>query len=103
MDYNDLANIMATFFGSTDNTVLRSDNYANTEIIDRVAAASSIVDDDERYAEYQDLEEQIVHKDFAWVPMYALSHTFAIGDEVKSFVPHWAGYSNFYIKDVTMN
>lgn len=103
MDYNDPANIMATFFGSTDNTVLRSDNYANTEIIDRVAAASSIVDDDERYAEYQDLEEQIVHKDFAWVPMYALSHTFAIGDEVKSFVPHWAGYSNFYIKDVTMN
>ena len=102
MDYNDPANIMVTFFGSADNAVLRSNNYKNQDIMDRVAAASSIVDDEERYAEYQALEETIVHEDFAWVPMYALSHLFAIGDEVESFVPHWAGYSNFYIKDVTM-
>lgn len=102
MDYNDPANIMATFFGSTDNVVLRSNNYADQDIINRVAAASAIVDDAERYAEYQALEEKIVHEDFAWVPMYALSHTFAIGEDVESFVPHWAGYSNFYIQDVTM-
>lgn len=102
MDYNDPANIMVTFFGSADNAVLRSNNYKNQEIMDRVAAASSIVDDAERYAEYQALEETIVHEDYAWVPMYALSHLFAIGDEVENFVPHWAGYSNFYIKDVTM-
>ena len=102
MDYNDPANIMATFFGSEDNTVLRSNNYKDTEIINRVAAASSIVDDEERYGEYQALEEKIVHEDYAWVPMYALRHTFAIGDAVESFTPHWAGYSNFYINDVTM-
>lgn len=102
MDYNDPANIMATFFGSEDNVVLRSNNYKDTDVISRVAAASSIVNDDERYAEYQNLEEKIVHEDYAWVPMYALSHMFAIGDEVESFVPHWAGYSNFHIKDVTM-
>lgn len=102
MDYNDPANIMGTFFGSADNVVLRSNNYKDQEIIDRVAAASSIVNDDERYAEYQALEEKIVHEDYAWVPMYALSHTFAIGEEVESFVPHWAGYSDLFIKDVTM-
>lgn len=102
MDYNDPANIMATLFGSEDNVVLRSNNYKDTEVISRVANASSIVDDAERYAEYQELEEKIVHEDYALVPMYALRHTFAIGDEVESFQPHWAGYSNFYIKDVVM-
>lgn len=102
LDYNDPANIMATFFGSVENTVLRSDNYQDTDVIDRVAAASAIMDDDERYAEYQALEEKIIHEDYAWVPFYALSHYFAIGDDVESFQPHWAGYSDFYIKDVVM-
>ena len=102
MDYNDPANIMVTFFGSVENTVLRSDNYKDTDVIDRVAAASTIIDDDERYAEYQALEEKIIHEDFSWVPLFSLDHYFAIGDEVESFVPHWAGYSNFFIKDVTM-
>ena len=102
MDYNDPANIMTTFFGSVENTVLRSDNYKDTAIIDRVAAAPSIINDDERYAEYQALEEKIIHEDYSWVPLFSLDHYFAIGDEVESFVPHWAGYSDFFVKDVTM-
>lgn len=102
MDYNDPANIMFTFFGNADKTKLRSLNYADTEIMDRVAAASAITDDAERMAEYQALEEKIITEDCAWVPMLGNMHLFAIGDRVESFVPYWAGYSNFYARNVTL-
>ena len=102
LDYNDPANIMGTFFGSEANVKLRSNNYKDTDVIARVGAAPSIMDDDERYAEYQALEEKIVHEDYAWVPFFALSHYFAVGDDIESFQPHWAGYSDIFIKDVVM-
>lgn len=102
MDYNDPANIMYTFFGSPEKTAIRSLNYADTSIMERVAAASGITDDGERMAEYQALEEKIVSEDAAWVPLYANTHLFALGDRVDSFVPYWAGYSNFYAADVTL-
>lgn len=102
MDYNDPANIMYTFFGSTEKTLIRSLNYADTDVMARVAAASSIVDDAERMAEYQALEEIIVVEDAAWVPLFANMHLFAIGERVEGFTPYWAGYSNFYAKDVTL-
>ncbi len=102
MDYNDPANIMYTFFGSAEKTALRSLNYANTAIMARVAAASGITDDDARMAEYQALEKTIVMDDAAWVPLFENTHLFAIGDRVQSFTPYWAGYSNFYAKDVVL-
>lgn len=102
MDYNDPANIMYTFFGSEENCVMRSVNYKDADVIARVAAASGIVDDDERYAEYQALEEKIIHEDFQWVPLYALNHLFAVGDQIESFIPHWAGYNDIIVKDVVM-
>lgn len=102
MDYNDPANIMYTFFGSPEKTLIRSLNYADTAVMERVAAASGITDDAERMAEYQALEEKIVVEDAAWVPLYANTHLFAISDRVESFVPYWAGYSNFYVSDVTL-
>ncbi len=103
MDYNDPANIMYTFFGSEEKTVLRSLNYADADIMARVAAASSITDDAERMAEYQALEEKIVMEDAAWVPLFENMHLFALGERVAEFVPYWAGYSNFYAKDVVLN
>lgn len=102
MDYNDPANIMFTFFGGPEKTSVRSLNYADTEVMARVAAASGIVDDDERMAEYQALEKKIVIDDAAWVPMLENTHLFALGERVESFVPYWAGYSNFYAKNVTL-
>lgn len=102
MDYNDPANIMFTFFGNAEKTKIRSLNYPNEEIMARVAAASGITDDDERMAEYQALEKQIVVEDAAWVPLLGNTHLFAIGERVESFVPYWAGYSNFYAKNVTL-
>ena len=102
MDYNDPANIMYTFFGSEEKTKIRSLNYADEAIMARVAAASSITDDAARMAEYQALEEKIVVEDAAWVPLLGNMHLFALGERVDSFVPYWAGYSNFYAKDVVL-
>lgn len=102
MDYNDPANIMATFFGSADKSAIRSINYYNTDVMARVSAASGIVDDDARMAEYQALEEKIVVDDAAWVPLYAKTHLFAVSDKIADFVPHWAGYSDFFVRDVTL-
>jgi ABC-type transport system substrate-binding protein len=102
MDYNDPANIMYTFFGSAEKTKLRSLNYADTAVMDRVAAASGITDENARMKEYQDLEKIIVMDDAAWVPLLENTHLFAIGDRVQSFTPYWAGYSNFYAKDVVL-
>ena len=102
MDYNDPANIMYTFFGSADKTLIRSLNYPDTEVMARVAAAAGITDDAKRMAEYQALEEKIVVEDAAWVPLLGSTHLFAIGERVESFVPYWAGFSNFYVNDVTL-
>ena len=102
MDYNDPANIMYTFYGSAEKTKLRSLNYADEAIMARVAAASSITDDAARMAEYQALEKKIVEEDAAWVPLLGNMHLFALGERVESFVPYWAGYSNFYAKDVQL-
>lgn len=102
MDYNDPANIMYTFFGSADKTAIRSLNYADADVMERVAAASGITDDAARMAEYQALEEKIVVEDAAWVPLLGNTHLFALGDRVESFVPYWAGFSNFYASDVTL-
>ena len=102
MDYNDPANIMDVFFGSESNALGRSLNYPDVEIMNRVRAASSIVDDDERMAEYQALEEKIISEDAAWVPILEQAHLFVLGDNVEAFVPHWAGFGDFFVRDVTM-
>ncbi|MGN0770173.1 MAG: ABC transporter substrate-binding protein [Christensenellales bacterium] len=102
MDYNDPANIMYTFFGSPDKTLIRSLNYYDKDVMSRVAAASGITDDDARMKEYRDLERRIVVDDAAWVPLFGNMHLFAIGERVASFTPYWAGYSNFYAKDVVL-
>ena len=102
MDYNDPANIMYTFYGSAEKTKLRSLNYADEANMARVAAASGITDDAARMAEYQALEKKIVEEDAAWVPLLGNMHLFALGERVESFVPYWAGYSNFYAKDVQL-
>ena len=102
MDYNDPANIMYTFFGNEKNTKQRSLNYPDKETIDRVAAASAIVDDEERKEEYQALEEKIIGEDQAWFSLFEALHLYCIGDRVESFTPHWAGFSDYYAADVVL-
>lgn len=102
MDYNDPANIMYPFFGSPDKTRERSLNYPDTEIMARVAAAPSIVDEAKWIEEYQALEKKIVAEDAAWIPLLEKRHLYCMGERVASFTPQWAGFTDFYVSDVVM-
>jgi len=102
MDYNDPANIMYTFFGGADKTAERSLNYPDTEIMARVAAASAIVDDAAREAEYQALEKKIISEDAAWIPLFEDLHLYCFGERVASFTPTWAGFSDFFAAETVM-
>lgn len=101
-DYNDPDNFIYTFFGNAGNARSRSLNYSNTEVMDRVAAAREILDEDDRLAEYAALEKQIVQEDAAWVPLLCRTHLFVVGDRIASYTPHWAGYSDFDIATVEL-
>lgn len=102
MDYNDPANIMYTFFGNLESSKFRSINYADEETIARVSAARAIVDDTEREQEYQALEKKLIEEDAAWIPMFTDLHLYCLGERVASFLPHWAGFADFYAADVVL-
>lgn len=93
-DYNDPDNFIYTFFGNEEKTKIRSINYPDTEVMERVAKARTIVDEDERLAEYKALEEKLIHEDAAWVPMFSRLHLFAVGKRVQGFAPLWSGLSD---------
>ncbi len=93
-DYNDPDNFIYTFFGNEEKTTIRSINYPDTDVMERVAKARTIVDEDERLAEYKNLEEKIVHEDAAWVPMFSRLHLFAVSKRVQGFEPLWSGLSD---------
>ena len=102
LDFNDPDNIIYTFFGNRDNTKLRSDNYSDEEIIERVAAAKTIVDETARNEEYAYLEKKLIQEDAAWVPLFSLKHLFITSGRVADFKPHWAGWSDIYFENVTL-
>ena len=93
-DYNDPDNFIYTFFGNEEKTRIRSINYPDTEVMERVAKARTIVNEDERLAEYKALEEKIIHEDAAWVPMFSRLHLFAVSKRVQGFAPLWSGLSD---------
>ena len=102
LDYNDPSNIIDTFYSSPESTKGRSLNYEDEEVMARVAAARSIVDEGERLAEYAALEKKIVEEDASWIPLFSLQHQFVISDKIENFIPHWAGYGDFNPYGVTM-
>ena len=91
--YNDPENFIYTFFGSRDNTMQRSLNYPNEDIMRRVYEARSITDEDERIAEYQYLQKKIVQEDAAWIPLLSRQHYFLLSDRVEGFKVSWNGWS----------
>lgn len=93
-DYNDPDNFIYTFFGGPEKTKMRSINYPDTAIMERVQAARAIVDNDERLAEYNALEEKIIQEDAAWVPMFSRLHLFAISSRTEGFKVSWNGLSD---------
>ena len=102
-DYNDPDNFIYTFFGTDENTKLRSLNYKDREVIDRVARARAIINEDERIKEYQALEKKIISEDRAWLPMYAKEHYFALGKNISNFTPNWAGISDMQFYSIKKN
>ncbi len=92
-DYNDPDNFIYTFFAPR-NSVARSWNYENKEVQDKLEQARTMTDMAARYKLYQDIEQQIVYKDFAFVPLFHLQHLFVVNPKVKNFKPSWNGWSN---------
>ena len=93
-DFNDPENFIYTFFGNEEKTRIRSINYPDTAVMSRVSKARGIVNEDERLAEYQALEEKLIHEDAAWVPMYSRMHLWAVSKRVQGFKPVWSGVSD---------
>ena len=101
-DFNDPDNFIYTFFGSRDKTRARSGNYADETVIGRIAAARTLQDEEERLAEYADLERILVRDEAVWVPLFSTDHLFVLGSRVESFTPFWAGWSSMYFRDVVL-
>lgn len=102
-DYNDPDNFIYTFFGNEEKTRIRSINYPDTEVMERVAKARTIVNEDERLAEYKALEEKIIHEDAAWVPMFSRLHLFAVSKRVQGFAPMWSGLSDQLFYNISLS
>ena len=102
-DYNDPDNFIYTFFGNEEKTRIRSINYPDTEVMERVAKARTIVNEDERLAEYKALEEKIIHEDAAWVPMFSRLHLFAVSKRVQGFAPLWSGLSDQLFCNISLS
>ena len=102
-DYNDPDNFIYTFFGNEEKTRIRSINSPETEVMERVAKARTIVNEDERLAEYKALEEKIIHEDAAWVPMFSRLHLFAVSKRVQGFAPLWSGLSDQLFYNISLS
>ena len=102
-DYNDPDNFIYTFFGTPEKTKIRSINYPDAAVMERVAKARTIVDEKERITEYNALEEKLIHEDAAWVPMYSRLHLFAVSKRVQGFKPMWNGLSDKLFYNVSLS
>lgn len=102
-DYNDPDNFIYTFFGNEEKTRIRSINYPDTEVMERVAKARTIVNEDERLAEYKALEEKLIHEDAAWVSMFSRLHLFAVSKRVQGFAPLWSGLSDQLFYNISLS
>ena len=102
-DFNDPDNFIYSFFGNEGNIERRGFGYTNSEAIARVAAARAIVDEDERVAEYQDLEKLIIQDHAAWVPLFSKQHLFVVNPRVSGFKVSWNGWSGNYYRNVSVS
>ena len=101
-DFNDPDNFIYTFFGTKANTNARSLCYQNDDVIRRVQAARAITDEEQRIQEYQNLENLIVQKDAAWIPLFSRQHYFIISDRVEGFQVAWNGWSSTRYQNISL-
>ena len=101
-DFNDPDNFLYTFL-SEKNTKIRSLNYNNPDVIKGLDNARSIINQEERMALYQEIENAIVHVDYAVIPLFQLNKIFILSDRVTNFTVSWNGWSDMSFYDVTMD
>ena len=101
-DYNDPDNFIYTFFGSEDNTVYRSLNYPDREVIKRVQDARAILDEEERMKEYAALERKIIREDASWIPLFSHTHLYVTSERVGHFETAWNGTSQPVFRKITL-
>ena len=101
-DYNDPDNFIYTFFGSEDNTVYRSLNYPDREVIKRVQDARAILDEEERMKEYAALERKIIREDASWIPLFSHTHLYVTSERVGHFETAWNGSSQPVFRKITL-
>ena len=90
-DFNDPDNFLYTFFGDAENARFRSLCYPREEIMERVRAARTIADPEERIEEYRALEEIIVQEDAAWIPLFSRQYTYVISERLEGLKYSWNG------------
>lgn len=100
-DFNDPDNFLYTFF-SRKNTVARSTNYTNDEILDLLDEARAMVDFDERMAAYQKIDEAVVHGDALVLPLYQRTHLFCLNPRVKGFKVAWNGWNDMSFYGISL-
>ena len=101
-DFNDPDNFIYTFFGTEENSKGRSLCYSDKTVMERIEKARSIVDEESRIKEYQDLEKKIVQEDAAWIPLYSRLHLFVVSDRVEGFEVSWNGWSSTDYRNVSI-
>ncbi len=100
-DYNDPDNFLDTFFARR-NTVGRSINYDNEEILNLIDEAQGIIDFDERMAAYQKIDQAVVHDDAITLPLYQRNHLFCLNPRVHGFKVAWNGWSDMSFYPITL-
>ncbi|MBR2570906.1 MAG: ABC transporter substrate-binding protein [Clostridia bacterium] len=100
-DFNDPDNFLYTFF-SYKNTVGRSVNYDNDEIMTLLENARVMVDVDERLAAYQKIDDVLVHEDHVVLPLYQRNHLFCLNPRVQNFVVSWNGWSSMSYYSISL-
>jgi len=100
-DFNDPDNFLYTFF-SKKNTVGRSINYDNVEIMDLLDEARVMVDFDERMAAYQKIDNAVVHEDAITLPLYQRNHLFCLNPRVQGFKVAWNGWSDMSFYSISL-
>ena len=101
-DFNDPDNFIYTFFGSEENSKSRSLCFEDEELISRVHKARSIISEEERLREYNELEKIIVQDMACWVPLYSQQHIFALSSRVEGFEVSWNGWSSNRYRNVSV-
>lgn len=92
-DFNDPDNFLYTFF-SHKNSVPRSSNYENEDVMDKLDQARNMSDQEARIALYHEIEQKIVNEDAAVLPILQKNHLFCLSERVKGFKVAWNGWSD---------